>query len=174
MALGQLRVPINKWQYYVVTGGPFMDCPKTMKGVKMAKEIRQKCAVDIPTEDFSTPDPKVLEKGLVQAVDLILAGEPLYVGCMGGKGRTGLFMAVLVKAFGVKKPVEYVRAHYYAHAVETRDQYRFVEDFPISLRVRRNIRLARWTAWLRFWKRSFTRLPAPEGELKASALRRTI
>lgn len=172
MALGQLRIPLNKWQYYVVTGGPFMECPRTMHGVKMAAEIRKTCAVDIPTVDFETPDPLLLERGLIKAIDLILAGRPVYVGCMGGKGRTGLFLAVLAKAFGVKNPVEYVRANYYAHAVETRDQYDFVQKFPISLRVRREIRLARWTAWLRFWKRNLTRLPAPEGEVKAPAFRR--
>ena len=33
-----------------------MDCPPTMKGVKMAKEIKKACAVDIPTVDFQTPD----------------------------------------------------------------------------------------------------------------------
>lgn len=172
MALGQLRLPINKRQYYVVTGGPFMECPKTMHGVKMAREIRQACAVDIPTEDYSTPDPVVLERGLVKAVELIVAGKPVYVGCMGGKGRTGLFMAVLAKAFGIENPVAYVRKHYYPHAVETSDQFQFVKTFPISLRVRRELRLARWTVWLRFWRVNLTRLPAPEGELKAPAFRK--
>ena len=122
MALGELRVAVNKRQYFVVLGGPFMECPSNMKGVKMAREIKQACAVDIPTDDFKTPDRKVLYRGLSKAIDLMLAGEPLYVGCMGGKGRTGLFMAVLAKAFGVKKPVEFVRANYYAHAVETPEQ----------------------------------------------------
>ena len=56
--------------------------------------------------DFQVPDRLKLYRGLNKALDLMLAGEPLYVGCMGGKGRTGLFLAVLVKAFGVKKPVE--------------------------------------------------------------------
>ena len=85
--------------------------------------------VDIPTVDFQTPDRQTLYRGLSKAIDLILAGEPVYVGCMGGKGRTGLFLAVLAKAFGVKKPVEYVREHYYAHAVETAEQYDFVKQF---------------------------------------------
>lgn len=172
MALGQLQLPLNERQYFVVTGGPYMDCPKAMHGVKMAKEIRRACAVDIPTEDFQTPDPRVLEAGLVKAVDLILAGKPVYVGCMGGKGRTGLFLAILAKAFRVQMPVEFVRTHYYRHAVETKDQYQFVQDFPISLRVRRNIRLARWRGWLWFWKTNLTRLPAPEGEVKAPAMRK--
>jgi len=172
MALGQLRLPVNKRQYFVVTGGPFHECPPNMQGVKMAKEIKQACAVDIPTADFQTPDRLVLYRGLHKALDLVLAGEPLYVGCMGGKGRTGLFLAVLVKAFGVKKPVEFVRANYYAHAVETDEQMAFVRKFTITPPMRRKIkRLRRWS-WLRFWKRNLTRLPAPEGEKQAPAMRK--
>ena len=162
MALGVLKLPVNKRQYFVVTGGPFMDCPKTMKGVKMAKEIAKACAVDIPTVDFQTPDRKTLYRGLSKAIDLMLAGEPLYVGCMGGKGRTGLFLAVLAKAFGVKKPVEYVREHYYEHAVETKEQYAFVRKFTITPPIKRKLKKLRRWSWVRFWKTNLTRLPAPD------------
>lgn len=168
--LGQLQIKLNKRQYFVVTGGPFMECPSTMKGVKMAKEIKQECAVDIPTQDFQVPDRAVLYRGLHKALELVLAGEPVYVGCMGGKGRTGLFLAVLVKAFGVKKPVEFVRANYYAHAVETQEQYLFVKKFRITPRMRLKIKLARRWAWLKFWKTNLTRLPV---EPKAAVAHRT-
>jgi hypothetical protein len=167
--LGQLQIPLDpgsKWkrQFFVVTGGPFMDCPETMKGVKMAKEIKQACAVDIPTQDFSVPDRLTLYRGLDKALDLMLAGEPIYVGCMGGKGRTGLFLAILAKAFGVAKPVEFVRATYYAHAVETKDQYEFVKRFLVTPRQRRKIKLVRRWAWLKFWKTNLTRLPVEPEE----------
>lgn len=163
--LGQLKIAVNKRQYFVVTGGPFADCPPSMKGVKMAKEINKPCAVDIPTQDFHVPDRKLLYKGLNKALDLMLAGEPLYVGCMGGKGRTGLFLAVLVKAFGQKKPVEFVRANYYSHAVETPEQYDFVKKFRITPTMRRKIKKLRsrlrWQFWAKeFWKTNLTRLPA--------------
>lgn len=161
MALGQLKIPLNKRQYFVITGGPFADCPTNMVGVKMAREIRQACAVDIPTEDFKTPDRKLLYRGLSKAIDSVLAGEPVYVGCMGGKGRTGLFLAVLAKAFGVRKPVEFVRANYYAHAVETKDQYDFVKKFTITPPIRRKIKKLRRWSWLRFWKTNLTREPGP-------------
>lgn len=159
MALGQLKLQVNKRQYFVVTGGPFTECPKSMKGVKMAKEIKQACAVDIPTVDFQVPDRKVLYRGLSKALDLMLAGEPLYVGCMGGKGRTGLFLAVLAKSMGVKKPVEYVRANYYAHAVETPEQYKFVSKFTITPPLRRKVKKLRKWSWLKFWKTNLTRMP---------------
>jgi hypothetical protein len=157
--LGQLKIQVNKRQFFVVTGGPFRECPPSMKGVKMAKEIAAVCAVDIPTQDFQTPDRRTLYRGLSKAIDLLLAGEPLYVGCMGGKGRTGLFLAVLVKAFGVKKPVEYVRANYYAHAVETPEQYKFVKQFTITPPIKRKVKLLRRWSWLKFWKTNLTRLP---------------
>lgn len=164
--LGQLKLPVNKRQYFLVVGGPFRDCPSTMKGVKMAKEIQAECAVDIPTVDFQVPDRKLMYRGMHKAMDLLLAGEPLYVGCMGGKGRTGLFLAVMAKAFGVKKPVEYVRANYYAHAVETEQQMKFVKQFTITPPMRRKLKKLRRWSWLKFWKTNLTRsshLPALPG-----------
>lgn len=156
---GELKIPVNTRQYFTVTGGPFHDCSPAFKGVKMAKEIKKPCAVDIPTEDFKTPNRLELYRGLHKALDLMLAGEPLYVGCMGGSGRTGLFLAVLAKAFGVKKPVEFVREHYYAHAVETPDQYAFVKKFTITPPMKRKIKQLRRWSWLKFWKTNLTRMP---------------
>lgn len=167
--LGQIAIPLyTKFPFsrlhYTVSGGPFHDCPTSMVGVKMAKEIQRKCAVSIPTADFQTPDAETLAIGLDNAVRFLLKGQPLYVGCMGGKGRTGLFLAVLAKAFGVKQPVEYVRKHYYVHAVETPEQYRFVQTFAIPRSTRRQIARARRWTWLRLFSRRYalTRLPGPE------------
>jgi len=164
--LGKLHIHLRGRQYYTVFGGPFRDCPSNMKGVKMAREINKECDVDIPTEDFQTPDPKLLHKGLEQAVKLIIAGEPVYVGCMGGKGRTGLFLAVLAKAFKIKKPVQFVRTNYYSHAVETSEQMAFVKKFPINPRIHILIKEAReknrWKFWTKeFWQTSLTRIPEP-------------
>jgi hypothetical protein len=169
MSLGVLKLPLTKRQYFTVTGGPFNDCPDTMTGVKMAAEIKKPCAIDIPTVDFQTPDRLTLYRGLHKALDAVLAGQPVYVGCMGGKGRTGLFLAVLAKAFGIKKPVEFVRQHYYAHAVETAEQYAFVKRFTITAPMRRKVTQARRRAWWRFWKTNLTRLPPPVGTRPAAS-----
>ena len=157
--LGTLKLPLNSFQYFTVAGGPYKDCPETMSGVKMAAEIKQACAVDIPTRDFQVPDALRLSYGLERAVALMLQGEPLYVGCYGGKGRTGLFLAVLAKAMGIQNPVEYVREHYYRHAVETDEQYQFVTDFPITPEIQQQIRRVKRWSWLRFWQRNLTRMP---------------
>lgn len=144
-AKGVLEIPLTKYRYFTVVGGPFRNCPLTMHGVKMAAEIQQACDIDIPTRDFQTPDRKVFLAGLTKAVDLLLDGEPLYVGCYAGQGRTGLFLSLLVKAFRVKHPVEYVRKHYYPHAVETREQYEWVMKFKIPPTIYAKIKKARKT-----------------------------
>lgn len=146
-ALGTLEIPLWDDKHYIVTGGPFNNCPDRMVGVKMAREIRRQCDIDIGTEDFSTPEPDKLRAGLTKAVLAMVSGKPLYVGCMAGRGRTGLFLSVLAKAFGIQNPVEYVRKHYYPHAVETAEQYRFVMEFPIPLAVRFLIGAARGKAF---------------------------
>jgi hypothetical protein len=144
---------IKSRKFFAVCGGPYKQKPTEMPGVKMAKEIslfkNGTYEIDIPTRDFHTPDPDDLARGLEAAVFMITSGSPLYVGCYAGKGRTGLFMAVLVKAFGIKDPVAFVRAKYYPHAVETEDQKKFVADFEIPWTVKKMIFKARWASWFR-------------------------
>ncbi len=137
--LGKLKLPVRGTKHYVVLGGPYIEKPKGMVGVKMAKEVplaHDAEEIDIPTRDFHIPDVKLVTKGLHDAVVEMAFGSAVYVGCMGGKGRTGLFMAILAKAFGEKNPVEYVRANYYKHAVETPQQYKYVEDFVVPWQTR--------------------------------------
>lgn len=145
---GKLKLPLRPGKYFTVFGGPYKERPANMRGVKMAAEIKLAFDVSIPTEDYSVPDKGALMVGLEEAVDLILSGQPVYVGCMGGMGRTGLFLAVLAKAFRVKSPVPYVRRKYYSHAVETDKQYSFVTKYKIPLAVRRKIKIARIKSYL--------------------------
>lgn len=128
---GILKLPLHRGRCYVVAGGPYRDMPEGYHGVKMAAEIDKPSAISIPTRDFSVPNPDDLRQGLHAALVLIGDGEPLYVGCMGGMGRTGLFLAVLARAWGIQDPVAYVRKHYYPHAVETAAQYAYVKSFHI-------------------------------------------
>jgi hypothetical protein len=148
--LGKLKLPLPFGRYFEITGGPYAEAPDTMVGVKMAREINFEADVSIPTIDFKTPPPELLADGLTKAVELLVEGEPLYVGCMGGKGRTGLFLSVLAKAWGIPNPVEYVRENYYNHAVETKEQYKFVTEFPIPTEVTRAIQSAKFWSFFRF------------------------
>jgi protein-tyrosine phosphatase len=127
-----------------------------MVGVKLAREINRPHEVSIPIKDFSVPETAALDAGLTIAVARILAGDPIYAGCMGGRGRTGLFLAVLAKAFGIQAPVEYVREHYSVHAVETAEQYAFVLTYVVPADVVRAIKFAKVKSFFR-WKAALTR-----------------
>lgn len=140
--LGDLPITLAG-KTHVLTGGPYYGKPKGAIGIKLAVEIDEDCHVDLPIKDFSVPAQHEMEVGVIQALLLILGAEgaPIYAGCMGGMGRTGLFFACLVKveqelnrqwwAFWRKDPdpVAYVREHYSDHAVETQQQQEFVAAF---------------------------------------------
>ncbi len=145
----------------VVFGGRFEECPQDMRkaSVKMAAEIKSHCAVNCPTKDFSTPNVHEFRLALLKGALLLKQHGYLYVGCMGGQGRTGIYMAGLVKMMEcddhapvwncrvtmngdptvIPSSVLYVREHYLSHAVETREQEAFiatleVEDLVTALR----------------------------------------
>jgi hypothetical protein len=170
--LGKLRFQTNRFQFFTVTGGPYYERPDTMVGVKMAKEIRRPCDIDIPTADFQVPKPVDLRAGLERAVASMLSGEPLYVGCAGGKGRTGLFLAVLAKAWGIENPVEFVRTHYYEHAVETTEQYDYVVNFQIPTHIKEDIAQAKRWSWWKFWRRNMTHATSHRKAIHEAAIAR--
>ena len=113
-----------------VYGGPYFDRPADLVGVKLAQEINLPCDIDLPIADYSVPDPRQARQALLACFKRMAQGEPLYVGCWGGKGRTGLFMALMAKAAGYEDPIGHVRSTYLSHAVETPEQAKFVNDFP--------------------------------------------
>jgi len=126
-----------------VFGGPYTnasDFPDAWR-VNMADEHRGDSAnVFVPTRDFSLPPEKEFRRALVSTVMALYLGMDVYVGCMGGSGRTGTFLAVLVaaldKAEGVNPTltrVARVRALYSGSAVETDAQKRFVEGYDLSI-----------------------------------------
>lgn len=142
--LGKMKLPLLTGKYFEVTGGPYKEADlMRFVGVKMAKEINLAADVNVPTVDFSVPKVADLTKGIREAVGYIVNGYPVYVGCMGGKGRTGLFMAILAKAWGIDLPVKYVRANYYSHAVETEGQYEFVKNYKVPRDVVQMVRRAK-------------------------------
>lgn len=152
-----LRMPVQFGPIKAtVFGGPFRDYvpgQRRLVSVKMAEEINHPHDISVPTEDFSVPSMKDMHDGIAKALQAILDGNDLYVGCMGGTGRTGLFMACLAKVmdafngqelnmaetrkFHTEIPaVAYVRKHYKPHAVETAEQMRYVLNFDTSVHVR--------------------------------------
>lgn len=133
-ANGVLRLDLLGKEVFVV-GGPFRKAPNDAAGfvrVKLAQEIQAGCEIDLPIRDFSTPKVEPTVAAVKQTLDALAQNRLVYVGCMGGFGRTGLFLACLAKACGIADPVAAVRAQYTPHAVETPEQKRFVEDFPVD------------------------------------------
>jgi protein-tyrosine phosphatase len=81
-----------------------------------------------------------MASGLEATINYILEGKPVYAGCMGGIGRTGLLLALVLKAWGDEAPVATVRKQYYPHAVETSEQMRYIKEFEIDPKLKRRIR----------------------------------
>lgn len=125
-----------------LVGGPYKLKPPCYYGIKMAEEIDADCMVSIPTADFSTPDTGRLIAGLYCGIALAQQQVPIWVGCMGGIGRTGLYFGALAKVMARYQkltkqrvtidPVAYVRQTYYAHAVETPEQKNWVNNLDVD------------------------------------------
>lgn len=127
-----------------VYGGPYRKKPHDIIGVKMAEEIHEKCDVSIPTVDFSVPKVHDLTQGVMIAMAHLKEHGELYVGCMGGIGRTGLFMATLARLMemngdlgicqdtGVPPSIMYVRDNYCGHAVETKEQMKYITKLDLD------------------------------------------
>lgn len=141
------------FRHLVINGGPFDKFPAgdtKAFGVCLREDNPGACDIHLPIRDFSVPeDDASVAVALRCALDAALRGEDVYVGCMGGFGRTGLFMALLAKVAGEPRPVEFVRKNYTARAVETKQQYRYVMDFDVS-----ELRYwLFWAAWRGWWDR---------------------
>lgn len=143
---GWLPIPVGVGKMFYVQGGPFEALPDDATYFSLCLEARASnvaqadVIIDVP--DFSVPDSHDMEAALMAMVDALYDDFDGYIGCRGGIGRTGLAMACLVKAFGIKESVAYVRRHYLAHAVETPDQHDFIEKFDVS-RLKSRIRYNR-------------------------------
>jgi len=150
-ANGVLPIKLPFWQGAAlaldVIGGPF-DKYKPGQNADVgvcvrAERVPKTADFNLAIEDFQVPPPEMrdaFEATLIEVIRLSLAGKRVWVGCMGGYGRTGLFLAVLAKACGVRDPVAYVREHYHGHAVETSAQRAYVGDFDVS-------RVQSWLFW---------------------------
>jgi hypothetical protein len=141
LALG-FKVQLGEQCHGTLYGGPFykyVQGTRRMVGIKMAEEIDHPHEYAVDTEDFNVPTQEAMQKGIEAALREFHAGNDVYVGCMGGIGRTGLFMGCMAKvmgrldelAFGVipEDPVKFVRANFKPHAIETDEQKAFVRDF---------------------------------------------
>jgi hypothetical protein len=84
--------------------------------------------------DQDVPKDEKAFAGLVTwTLDRLKAGAKVHAGCIGGHGRTGLFLAALVASLGEKDAIQYVRQHYCGKAVESQKQVNWlVEHYGVS------------------------------------------
>ncbi len=84
--------------------------------------------ISLPIPDFGVPDRADLDQVIQQTLDLAQAGHNIAVHCLGGCGRSGLFLVELVKAARQMSPqlaLDYVRL-YLPCAVETQAQLDYI------------------------------------------------
>lgn len=141
-----------------VMGGPYREKPEGIKGVKLAQEINSPADVVLDIPDFGVPTNHQVDKAVYQALKILCEDGVIYLGCAGGIGRTGMFMAILMKTIAILNirveektlwykiknflgfdpssylgmrnfPVYFVRDEYISHAVETDEQYSFVSHY---------------------------------------------
>lgn len=119
--------------------GPYLDRPWHSTGVLLERSYQScKHAVFLDIPDFGVPgNADDVTRALIRAFMLGIGGAHIYVGCRGGIGRTGMFLALMTKAqdayTGVSRdPVAKVRKEYLSHAVETEEQARYVQTFDVS------------------------------------------
>lgn len=82
--------------------------------------------------DFGVPtDRESVRSAVSDVLHRARNGELVEIGCLGGHGRTGTFLALLAIGAGEPAPnaVAWVRNHYCHDAVETDEQVAFVKSF---------------------------------------------
>ncbi len=84
-----------------VMGGPYRDRPHEVRGVKLAQEIESTADVVLDIPDFGVPTLKACDDAIYQALKILCEDGVIYIGCMGGIGRTGMFMAMLIKTIAI-------------------------------------------------------------------------
>jgi protein-tyrosine phosphatase len=127
-----------------IEAGPYVEfTPRSTFRVNLAREVKIAADLHLHTADYSVPSREAVRAALAKTM-LRLQDEDdrVYIGCAFGIGRTGTFLALLMKlgaemtriATGernLEDPVIRVRRVYYPSAVETSDQARLVRTMDM-------------------------------------------
>lgn len=133
--IATVPIPLASGKVGYVAAGPTRDLPDTHKLIRCAVEIPvpdNRIAFDLGTKDFTPFDDALIRARLPGILRAVEGGARLYVGCMGGTGRTGTLLALMVAqhpSFSGQQAIDYIRAVYRKGAVETAEQEEQVRDF---------------------------------------------
>lgn len=80
-------------------------------------------------QDMSIPtDAEEFKKMAEWAIQQVKDGKKVHAGCIGGHGRTGMFLALVTQLVDPSlNAIDYVRENYCHHAVETSQQEQFLQ-----------------------------------------------
>ena len=87
--------------------------------------------IQFPINDFSVPPKKKFNelKKLISFIkENLMLSKPVLIHCNGGKGRSGMIAALVLKAMKEKDPIKKVREKIIG-AIETEEQEIFVKDW---------------------------------------------
>lgn len=105
------------------------------KAYPWEKNYRPVTVINYPITDMKAPDNAASFKAMIDWVcNQLQSGKKIHAGCIGGHGRTGMFLsAVVAQMAGMKDAIQYVRTHYCKKAVETSVQVKFLmEHYGVS------------------------------------------
>jgi hypothetical protein len=109
--------------------------------VKCATEVAGTFEEEVPAQDFGVPTHTAMRLAVTHAVEAAFQGRPVFAGCVGGIGRTGTFLAVVLKVFyptySGEQLVYMTRAVYLGHAIETAEQKKLIDTIDVSALQRR-------------------------------------
>lgn len=137
------KMPINlgilgRFASMEIYGGPFRNFKPPVGhnsfGVCLLERDMITSDLHMPIQDFGVPTQTAEEvtKVLVMAYAKALRGKVVYAGCMGGIGRTGIFLSLMAKIAGYSDPVSYVRSTFLPQAVETQRQEAYIKAFDVG------------------------------------------
>lgn len=80
------------------------------------------------TDMCAPKSPKEFKKMINWCADQLDDGKKIHIGCIGGHGRTGTFLAALVSLYAdlTDDPIKWVRKNHCAKAVESKSQIKFL------------------------------------------------
>lgn len=90
--------------------------------------------IHYPIRDFDTPEDHTGLQSVLRSVTMLChSGEKVAVHCLAGRGRTGMFIALMArKTLGLEgqQAIDYVRQYF--KAIETDAQEQLIRDFNID------------------------------------------
>lgn len=121
-------IPLASGKTGYIFAGPTRTRLEGYALVRLAAEIEVPIGIvayNLPVSDFKPLDPLALMDAIPNILNDLESGVRLYVGCMGGSGRTGTLLALLVAqhpSFDGTAAISYIRQVYKASAIETKEQ----------------------------------------------------